>query len=130
MRHDTPEELKRAIDKKAEALKRQRSRSKKLRILLDTRTKKMVTLWGALDDIRRDVGRVASDLPDPGDWTSLVQSVRELVNDYVTLKFALSREAVRAALLEERLREEQEKAPGLFLYVRRWLQRRRKVDGQ
>jgi hypothetical protein len=130
MRHDTPEELKRALDKKAEALKRQRSRSKKLRILLDTRTKKMVTLWGALDDIRRDVGRVASDLPDPGDWTSLVQSVRELVNDYVTLKFALSREAVRAALLEERLREEQEKAPGLFLYVRRWLQRRRKVDGQ
>lgn len=128
MKHDTPEELKRRLDKVEEKLEKQRNRSRRLRILLDTRTKKMVSLWGALEDIRRDVDRVLEN-GKPGDWPSLVQSVRKLVKNHVRLTAALSRESVRAALLEETLREEQAKSPGIFQTIRKWL-RKGDPDGQ
>jgi len=124
MKHDTPEELKRALDKKEEKLRIQRGRSKKLRILLDTRTKKMVSLWGALEDIRRAVD-LACPNGDPGDWTHLVQSVRKLVSEHTTMRAALNRETVRAAVLEEKLQEGRDKIPGLFRTLWKWLRGRR-----
>jgi hypothetical protein len=126
VKHDTPEELKRAIRKLQEKLDRQRLRSKKLRILLDTRTKKMISLWGALEDIRRDVEAVAPGTK-PGYWRALVRSVRRLVNEHVAMRTALGRDAVRAALQEEVMKEEQEKAPGLFRSVWNWLQTKRRI---
>lgn len=103
-RHNTTENLQRRIDKLESSNVRYKARVKQLRHLLDERTDRLQDLWGLLTDVHRQVGYLRP-VGGPGDWDSVVDQLRLIVEEYRVLHCTVKTQRIRYEVLEEELKK-------------------------
>lgn len=122
-RHNAPEALHRRVVKLAASNARYKRRVKKLRGLLDERTERLQDLWGTLQDVQREVGRVWPT-GEPGDWDTLLTALKALTQDYVDREQFVHKLDIRNALLREELERILKPKPPWWARAWRKLRRR------
>ena len=119
-RHDSPEDLQRRIAKLVASNARYKARVKKLRQLLDERTERLQDLWGLLTDVHREVGYLRP-VGEPGDWDSVVDQLRLVVEEYRVLHCTVKTQRVRYECLVEELKKHNLAPPSRGDRVQRFL---------